>query len=204
MGSFQAIHSENSRFPQGFPHLWKSCAKPTEFLLIRVPEGREIPLRRKEKENGKTEFSLLWKTNRFSPFSTKKPLFHKENAVEKTDERKKASPFSKTAPPFPIVWGGERVFQKVSPTFSTAFPKGNQQAERRGSLVRQGEIEFSPVSTDPTSTTAILLYIPSFLFRFAESERARKGPKSFSAFFGERRVRKRKPLGQRAERTPYF
>ena len=131
-------------------------------------------------------------------FSTRKTLW------KRRAEGRKASPFSKTAPHFPIVWGGERVFQKVSPTFSTAFPKGNQQAERRGSLVRQGEIEFSPVSTGSTSTTAILLYIPSFLFRFAESEREGRDRKALRHFPKERRVRKRKPLCRRAERTPYF
>lgn len=119
-------------------------------------------------------FPIFDQKNRFS---TRKPLW------KRRAEGRKASPFSKTAPHFPLFWGGERVFQKGSHTFSTAFPNGNQQAERRGSLVRQGEIEFSPVSTGSTSTTAILLYIPSFLFRFAESERAWEGPKSFAAFF---------------------
>ena len=139
------------------------------------------------------------------------PIFDQKNrfSIRKTlwkrrTEGRKASKFSKPASPFPLFRGGERVFQKVSPSFSTAFPKGNQQAERRGSLVRQGEIEFSPVSTGPTSTTAILLYIPSFLFRFAESERAREGPKRVAAFSQRAESAKTQISRTQAERTPYF
>ena len=148
--------------------------------------------RAREKENSLAAQGKGKRENRIFPLVENQPFFPifdqknrfstRKTLWKRRAEGRKASPFSKTAPHFPIVWGGERVFQKVSPTFSTAFPKGNQQAERRGSLVRQGEIEFSPVSTGSTSTTAILLYIPSFLFRFAESERAREGPKSFAAF----------------------
>lgn len=170
--------------------------------------------RAREKENSLAAQGKGKRENRIFPLVENQPFFPifdqknrfstRKTLWKRRAEGKKASPFSKSAPHFPIVWEWERVFQKVSHTFSTAFPKGNQQAERQGSLVRQGEIEFSPVSTGSTSTTAILLYIPSFLFRFAESERARKGPKSFAAFFGGAESAKTEISRPWAERTPYF
>lgn len=89
-----------------------------------MPEKREIPLRRKKKENGKTEFSLLWKTNRFSPSSTKKPLFHKENAVEKKDGRKKSKQFFQNGFSLPALSGRGEGFPKGFPFVFHRFSQG--------------------------------------------------------------------------------
>ena len=89
--------------------------------------------------------------------------------------------------------GSGSVFPIFPHCFSTGFSTKNQQAASRRSLKKQGEFHFSTVSTGSTATTAILLYIPSFLFRFAENERG----KDENGFLAERRRRKCQALPHR-------
>jgi hypothetical protein len=113
--------TEKPRFPQGFPHLWKTCSKPLIFLLSDNGKTQEIPLSCKEREKGKTAFFLLWKTDRFFPVSTIFSSFPQGKRCGKPSQKQAKALFERKAAAFSRrVWEADR----FSPFFPIAFPPG--------------------------------------------------------------------------------
>lgn len=170
-----------------------------------MPEKREIPLRRKEKENGKTEFSLLWKTNRFSPFSTKKTAFPQGKRCGKEGRKEEKQALFQKRLLTSRSFGERRGFSKRFPQrFPPLFPRGINRPSAEDPLCGKARSSF------PQFPQALLLLLLFYcIYRLSSSasrkasarERDRKALRHFSKDW---RVRKIKSLGQRAERTPYF
>ncbi len=162
-----------------------------------MPERREIPLRCKEKENGKTEFSLLWKTNRFSPFSTKKTAFPQGKRCGKEGRKKKSKPFFQNGSSLPDSLGRGEGFPKGFPQrFPPLFPRVINRPSAEDPLCGKARSSF------PQFPQALLLLLLFYcIYRLSSSasrkasarERDRKASRHFSK---ERRVRKRKSLGK--------